>query len=427
SGTTNANGSVTIDVPGGLTYDVKITDYTERKLINVPNAPGGTMTSHLYYSRTMVADDAAFQMNAAEMTAVDNYANALPDTTWFDVSHHPSLNNQYNYQRITLTLSDLNDGPLSGETVTLIGRKRGKAFKGTTDADGSVILYLPKGDEYDLSFYYHRNFEYTECKYSKGTSEVDWEFQYVGTVAYAKMMKEEAARQEAERIADSIAKANPQSLASGPNLVAPAFEKNNWKSPLIICDVSSSMDMIMGDLEDWFRKNASKYPDAQFVFFNDGDGKASDLKKSGETGGIYYTPSLPIDKLIVFMNDIHTRGEDDDEPDNYMEALIKGVQLAKKPFSDIVLIVDNHATVSDMDLLPQFDKPVHIIVTCSIKAGCIYGFVQPDYLKIAWKTKGTVHVNNQDYNEIGNMKNGDEIAIGSGKFKLVNGIFIEEE
>lgn len=413
-GTTDANGEVTIAVPPNAIYDLLASNYTDRHLINVPNAPGMRMSTSLYYSRNMAAQDKAFAMSDEEKLLVDNFANALPDTTRFAGTTNPFKGASTTfYSRVQLALSDFDDGPLAGETVTLVGRKRHKAFKGVTDANGKLLLFLPKGDAYDLSFYYHKNFEYTEIKYFKGTSTAEWSFEYIGTVAYEKKKKEEAAQQAVEHSSEGV------------NGVEAVFDRNKFKNPLILCDVSKGMDMIMDDLQAWFAKNQATYPTAQFVFFNDGDKKTTAEKKVGETGGIYYTPTLPLDKLKVFMKSIEEKGNDSDQGDNYMEALIKGVQMAKQPYGDIVLLVDNHATVSDMSLLSQFKQPVHIIVFCSIKAGCIHSFIQPDYLKIAWKTKGTVHIDDRDYDNIGKMKDGDKISIGTGTFKLKGGEFFE--
>ncbi|MBI3509776.1 MAG: hypothetical protein HY064_03865 [Bacteroidetes bacterium] len=425
-GTTDANGQVTIAVPGNATYRIVILDYTDKKFIDVPDAPGATMTSSMWYSRNMVQEEKNFVMNDAEKKAVDDYANALPDTTWFGSSYHPLPGDHYNYVHITLALTDLHNGPLAGERVTLIGRKRKKAFKGTTDSQGKLVMYLPKGDDYDLSFYYHKNFEFTECKYSRGTSDQEWSFEYIGTKEYERQKKEEQEREaaEAERAkADSVRFA--QEIKYQGNGIMSLFDRNNWKNPLVICDASKGMKYIDDDLTAWFSKNQNENPESQFVFFNDGDAKATSEKKIGETGGLYYTPALTLDKLVVFMNSVIDKSTDSDVPDNYVEALIEGVKMAKQPFGDIILIVDNHACARDISLLSQFNHPVHVVVFCSIKGGCDHSLCQPDYLKIAWQTKGTLHIDGLDYNDIGKMRDGESIQVCSSEtnYKLVNGEF----
>jgi hypothetical protein len=437
SGKTDATGKVSIAVPPNASYDVKIPNYTSKKIINVPNAPGATMSSTLTYSRNMVAQDAAFVMDASEKAGVDAFANSLPDTTWFRGSDPFKSYDMSYYSNVELSLRDLKQGPLSGETVTLTGRKRKKSFKGTTGANGKIVLYLPKGDDYDLSFYYHKNYEMTECKYSKGSSEITWEFEYMGTKEFARRKKEEEDRQKAEIAAQLKAQADAKesqkqaraanaSLPYSENRIAGVMDRNNFTNPLVICDGSSNMAYIMDELTAWFGKNEKKNPTSQFVFFNDGDMKSEKEKKIGGTGGLYYTPALPLDKLTVFMNAVLDKSMDQDGPDNCVEALIEGVKMAKKPFGDIILVVDNHSSARDIELLPQFTgHPVHVVVFCSIRGGCDHGSCKPDYLKIAWKTKGTLHIDGMDYNNIGSMKNGDiiEVTGAKTKYKLVNGEF----
>lgn len=430
SGKTDAAGKVSIAVPPNASYEVKIPNYTAKKIINVPNAPGATMTSTMTYSRNMVEQDAAFAMDASEKAEVDAFVKGLPDTTWFRGNNPFASSPESYYASFELVLTDLKKGPLGDETVTLIGRKSKKAFKATTAANGTVMMYLPKGDEYDLSFYYHKNYEYNECKYSKGTSEIKWEFEYMGTKEFARRKKEEEDRQAAEAArAKQQAEAMRQKILNQPyeeNRVAAVLDRNKFAKPLIICDASADMRLILDELQAWFVKNEKKNTGAQFVFVNDGDKKTEANKKIGSTGGFYYTPPLPLDKLMVFINNVLDKGNDNDGPDNYVEALIEGVKLAKEPFGDVVLIVDNHSEPRDMELLPKFTgHPVHVVVFCSIKGGCDHSSCGLDYMKIAWQTKGTLHIDGLDYNNIAAMKNGETIEVTGAKtkYKLVNGSF----
>jgi hypothetical protein len=429
SGKSDANGVATISVPPNAVYDVLIPNYTERKIMFIPNAPGATMRSSMSYSRNMLAEEKAFAMNDDEKAAVDQFANSLPDSTWFRGDDPFRNYDESFYTSIELELHDLNNGPLVGETLTLKGRKRHKSFKGTTGANGKIMLYLPKGDNYDLSFQYHKNYEFQEVKYSKGTSEITWEFEYMGTKEFLRRKKEEEDRQKAEEArAKALVESKKDAIMNMPyesNDVAQALDRNKYASPLVICDASAGMAMILDELQNWFLKNAKTHPNSQFVFFNDGDKKPTASKKIGATGGFYYTEPLPVDALMVFINTVIEKSSDNDGPDNYIEALIEGVKLAKKPYSDIILIVDNHATVRDMELLSQFNKPVHVFVFCSIKGGCDHSFCQPDYLKIAWKTKGTLSIDGIDFNNLANLKNDDVLNIGTGKMKFVNGEFFQ--
>ncbi|CAN5340435.1 hypothetical protein BH09BAC5_BH09BAC5_06990 [soil metagenome] len=441
SGKTDATGKVAIEVPANAVYIMNIPNYTAKKYIHVPNAPGATMTSTLYYSTKMVEEEAAFAMNDAEKGEVDRFVKTLPDTTWFLGGNPFGKYSDTYYADVELQLFDFNKGPLTNETVTLIGRKNHKAFKGITDGSGKIKLELPKGDEYDLSFYYHKNFESTEIKYSIGQSEIQWSFSYIGTKAYGIIKKAEEKRIEEEKKklekehADFLAycKAHHVSEEEGLKLkmkeemensgvdltVQNALDRNNFKNPLIVTDVTGSMSPYMAQLQGWFKINAPKNPTAQFVFFNDGDNKNDADKIIGKTGGIYYTPSVPVDQLLNFMAMAASKGSGGDCPENNMEALIKGTSMAKNPFTDIVMIADNDAPVKDISLLASFNKPVHIIV-----CGSNGNIVHPDYLRIAWKTKGSIHTADKDYNSIGNLKDGESITIGVSVYRLMKGEFI---
>lgn len=416
SAETRITGEVEIAVPPNAVYELQIPNYTSRDYIAVPDAPGTTIESKIYYSRDMAAEDEAFRMNDAEIKAVDLFANELPDTTWFrskkPFAKYPSTF----YVHMQLTIIDFNEAPLAGEVVTMVGKKRHKVFIGTTDVNGKLEIELPKGDDYNVGFHYHPAYEFVEVKYKKGSSELEWEISYIGTRELDRKKKEIEAKQAIEQ-----GKKKPDHHEE--SRVAEVFERNKFKNPLVVCDASLGMEQITRELLQWFEKNEKTNPSSQFVFFNDGDKKRTDEKTVGSTGGIYYTPALPLDKLSVFMHDVIEKGNDQDETDNYIEALLKGIKMAKQPCKEVVLLADNHAEVNDMELLSQVKVPVHVVVFCSIRGGCDRNFCQPDFLKIAWQTKGSLHINNTDYPDIGKMKDGEIITIGGASFKLVNGDF----
>jgi hypothetical protein len=104
------------------------------------------------------------------------------------------------------------------------------------------------------------------------------------------------------------------------------------------------------------------------------------------------------------MANVSAKGNGGDCAENNMEALIKGTQMAA-PFKELVMIVDNNAPVKDIELLKKFNIPVHIIL-CGVN-----DWVMPDYLNIAWKTKGSIHTIEQDIKKISLMGEGQDIVI----------------
>jgi hypothetical protein len=171
-------------------------------------------------------------------------------------------------------------------------------------------------------------------------------------------------------------------------------------------------------LSVWYQMNYKKEKNLQFVFFNDGDQKPDDQKVIGESGGIYYSPSKGLDSLGRLMSRITANGDGGDCAENNLEALIKGTKMAN-PYKEIVMIVDNNSPIKDIKLLDKFSKPVHIIL-CGVNGGKIL----PDYLLLAWKTKGTIHTIEEDITSIAKMSEGQEIKIGKITYRIMGGEFV---
>ena len=103
-----------------------------------------------------------------------------------------------------------------------------------------------------------------------------------------------------------------------------------------------------------------------------------------------------------------------------MEALIKGTAEAST-FGDLIMIADNGAPIKDISLLKGFKIPVHIIV-----CGSYDGEIHPDYLKVARKTKGSVHTMEDDLKNLAAIAEGGHIEVGGTKYYLMGGEFVRE-
>lgn len=167
-----------------------------------------------------------------------------------------------------------------------------------------------------------------------------------------------------------------------------------------------------------YQLNYKNEKNLQFVFFNDGDDKPDNKKVIGETGGIYYSPSNGIDSLGRFMSMVTANGSGGDCEENNMEALIKGTTMAK-PFKELVMIVDNNSPVKDIKLLKNFRRPVHIIL-----CGATEGWIEPTYLQIAWKTRGTIHTIEEDITTLTRLSESQEIRIGGKRYRIMGGEFV---
>jgi hypothetical protein len=439
SQTSNASGQAVFALPCEQKFDVKISNYTRKDEISSPMRNGGYSTQNFSYSADMKQKDALFAMTDAEKATLDKTVTSLPDTTFIKGSSMVRPAQLDMYTTFTITLKDLDSKPLVSEQIILTGIKRNKSFKGKTNTLGQMIVYLPKGDTYSVNFLLHKDYRKEEVEYRKGTSNSGMSLMYLGTAEVLRRKKIEEDRIKAEEIRlkkehDDFVKwckelkiseeeGHKRKLLeeSGMTLdtvVMAVLNRNRWSEKLIVCDLTGSMNPYANQLSAWYQLNYKKETNLQFVFFNDGDNKPDESKVIGSTGGIYYQSAKGLDSLIVMMSKVRNRGYGGDCPENNMEALIKGVKIAK-PYKELVMVVDNYAPVKDISLLKQFNKPVHIIL-----CGSQRGEVLLDYLLIAWKTKGSVHTIEEDIYKIAGMLEGESIIVGGITYRIMGGEFV---
>lgn len=212
---------------------------------------------------------------------------------------------------------------------------------------------------------------------------------------------------------------NPKPSPTKPPIgtVDAVLNRNNWEEKLIICDLTASMTPYAGQLLSWYSMYNKYEQNLQFVFFNDGNNMPDKQKKIGSTGGVYYFTAQSVRSLVENMSKVTSSGSGGDLAENNIEAMFTGIGAAQ-PFKELVMIADNNSPVKDMKLLRDFNTPVHVIVS-----GSTY-FIHPHYLQIAWRTKGTIHTQEEDITEIGQMEEGDVIEIGGSTYRLMTGEFI---
>jgi hypothetical protein len=436
----NSNGIATLSVPCEEVFAIAITNYTRKKEI-MSGTQGESITQTFTYEPDMVAKDKMFEMSAAEKAAVDEFAKTIPDTIIAGYRMPKPKITEY-YARVSITVVDINNQPLEGEELSIIGEKRHKNVKGTTGMSGQLVVYLPKGDKYFINFKYNRNYISKELEYSKGSSEGEMTFAYLGTKEIEKRKKIEAERIAAEekklKVAEEEFEKKCKKLGisaeegrkrevkewvakisdAADAVVSTVLNRNKWAEKLIVCDLTGSMSPYAAQLAAWYQLSYLNEKNLQFVFFNDGDNKPDGLKTIGSTGGIYYAASKGVDSLFNTIARVAARGDGGDCPENNMEALIKGLKLAK-PYKELVMIADNNAPVKDISLLKNFSSPVHIIL-CGVDDE-----IMPDYLNIARKTKGSIHTMEEDLTRLAAMSEGQEIKIGRNIYRIMGGEFIK--
>lgn len=204
------------------------------------------------------------------------------------------------------------------------------------------------------------------------------------------------------------------------NQVSKSLTKVNWSKTTLVCDVTGSMAPYNAQVVEFIAsqlRNKLQGP-KQFVFFNDGDDRKDRTKKIGQTGGIYNYTSTNLDSVSEFMIQVMSRGSGGDLPENNVEALIHA--LKSYPGTEkLVLIADNFASPRDMSLIGNIGIPVHVVV-------CGGTILNEDYLDLAYKTKGSLSFNGNDYTDFYQFEDGSTMHIGKMTYVLKKGHFVQK-
>ncbi len=200
--------------------------------------------------------------------------------------------------------------------------------------------------------------------------------------------------------------------------VLKVLDRMQWKNMLVVADVTASMYPYTGQLLYWLQLHEDERRINQFVFFNDGDDKDDEQKIIGNTGGVYTTPSSVFEVAEQLVFKTMSNGNGGAIPENNIEALIKGTGACNN-CDAVVMIADNNSAVSDMALLKQLHKPVHIIL-CGV-----HDAVTLDYLNVAKGTSGSVHTASEDI-QLANLKDREKIIINGRSYIITKGKFVVE-
>jgi hypothetical protein len=206
------------------------------------------------------------------------------------------------------------------------------------------------------------------------------------------------------------------SYTMADSTVSQVFRRQRWSKAMILADVTGSMYPYTGQLLIWLKLTLTDGMRRQFVFFNDGDEKTNSEKVIGKTGGIYKIETADYNEVQKTIEKAMCNGSGGDAPENNIEALIEAERNCISCDS-VVMIADNWAPVKDISLLASIKKPVKVVL-CGV-----YDKIHPDYLNIARKTGGSLHLIEQDIYELSKMKEGEVIEIKGTKYRIVDGLF----
>lgn len=203
--------------------------------------------------------------------------------------------------------------------------------------------------------------------------------------------------------------------ATRDSTVIEVLERNpEWDNMLVVMDWTGSMYKYGIQLVLWHKYNLLSSPTRvkHFVFFNDGNTKKTFQKRVGKTGGVYRSRSYDMEEIVATMQMVMKKGDGGDAPENDLEAVLTGVQYLEG-FDEVILIADNKSAVRDMELLEKINKPVRIIL-CDVRQN----FINPDYLKIAAMTGGSIHTIGQDFQRMSRMQEGKAVVIGGARYVM---------
>ena len=188
--------------------------------------------------------------------------------------------------------------------------------------------------------------------------------------------------------------------------------KENWKNMLIITDCSGSMLPYGSAVMLWHMLRTDKDDISKFAFFNDGEKESIEI---GNSGGIHFSNIKDYRKIGSAIKHYTRIGYDlnNDGPENDLEAIIKSVNSSYN-HDDVVVIVDNNSPVRDMALLKQINYPVRIVL-CGVNNR---KFIHPDYIKLAYHSKGSLHTVEEDIHEFKKNKEGKIVIINKLKYKV---------
>lgn len=231
-------------------------------------------------------------------------------------------------------------------------------------------------------------------------------------------------------VLDSVIQQKPATVVQKPIVVTKInkipdssilkiLDRTRWENTTIVGDVTGSMYTYTAQLLLWVKTNPIGSLSKNFVFFNDGNNMPDKDKKLGSTGGIYFKSCNNYNEVENLMRSTMLKGGGGDYPENNIEALLQ----AEKAFPATefqVMIADNWAAMKDKLLWQHLTKPVRIVL-----CGATEFNVNIDYLNLARKTKGSVHLMESDLYNLSGLKEGEILKIGKNTFVVKNGMFVE--
>ena len=202
-------------------------------------------------------------------------------------------------------------------------------------------------------------------------------------------------------------------------VILKVMERNDWKNPTIVADVTCSMYPYMKQTAFWFLLKMNKKESSNIVLFNDGNGIQNHLKTVGSTGGIHSVTTKDYNDFRELLLKSVSYGCSGDSDENDIEAILE----AQKKFpnaKEIILIADNFSDMRDYRLISKINKPVRVIL-CGTKYR-----INLQYLNLARITGGSVHTIEQDLIDLIEKAEGESFTFMGKRYIISDGLIVEK-
>ncbi|MCC6372327.1 MAG: hypothetical protein IT236_15090 [Bacteroidia bacterium] len=202
------------------------------------------------------------------------------------------------------------------------------------------------------------------------------------------------------------------------------FRKHiKFRDELVAVDFTGSMSPYYMQLLQWLYMNNNTRK-LGFSFFNDGDSTADHLKRMGNVGGVYLFKTNAVDTIAKHAYRCMAGGFGGDTPENNIEALLKGVKQYPE-CKEVVMLVDNWADMRDYSMMAEVKLPVKVIV-CGTNCYGIKSPVNPQYLELARKTGGSISTMEEELEDLGKRREGDEVSLEGVTYVIRSGKFMRK-
>lgn len=192
---------------------------------------------------------------------------------------------------------------------------------------------------------------------------------------------------------------------------------SRWKEILMVADMTGSMRYHTGQVLMWMNKWYRTKQLLAFTFFNDGDGKLTEEKRIGQTGGLYEGLALSYEWIAKQAKACISNRGANDVLENDLEAVLFGMEKFPQA-EDVVLVVDNRSNFRDQSLVEKINRPLKIIL-CNTAYG-----INLNYLNLALSCRGSVHLKAGDI-DMAHVKEGFQFIHNKQIYKIKNGVFVK--